>query len=263
MKKVIQFVFVVLCITGIAHAQNQTNIEALILQGKENVQQAIDVWDLQEMLGSRAFFERLLSDSTYPWLVHYYIGFIDMRIFHYHLSQEKKDEAKEFVEDGIAHLEKAVEIKNDFAEAYALLSAMFGNKIALNPILGMTLGMKSGSMLQKAFDLAPENPRVSLIAGQSAYYTPKMFGGGKEKALQHIQKAVACFQTFKPERSVDPTWGHDEAYAYLGMIQMDQGRLEEAKLSFEKALEINPNFSWVKYDLLPKLEKKMEGIEEE
>jgi tetratricopeptide (TPR) repeat protein len=263
MKKITLLIFAVLWITGMAHAQNQANIEALILQGKENSQKAIDAWDFQRMLGARAFFERLLSDPTYPWLVHYYIGFVDMRIFHYYFSQEKKDEAKEFADDGIAHLEKAVELKNDFAEAYALLSAMYGNKIALNPMLGMTLGQKSGSMIQRAFEIDPENPRVSFIAGQSAYYTPKMFGGGKEKALQYIQKAVSFFQTFQPERSIDPDWGYDEAYAYLGMIQMDQGDRDEANLSFEKALEINPDYGWVKYNLLPQLEKKTEGKKEQ
>ena len=263
MKKTTLLIFAVLCITGMTHAQTQTNIETLIIRGKENIQKAINAWDLQQMLGSRAFFERLLNDPSYPWLVHYYIGFIDLRITHYSLSEANKDEAKKFIDDGIAHLEQAVGLKDDFAEGYALLSSLLGNKIGLKPILGMSLGMKSGGMMSKAFELAPENPRVSLIAGQSAYHTPKMFGGGANKALHHIQKAVACFQTFKPERPIDPTWGHDEVYAYLGMIQMDQDRLEEARLSLEKALEINPNYGWVKFDLMKKLEEKMaEGAKE-
>lgn len=257
MKKTTLLIFSVLCISGMVHAQTQSNIEALILQGKENIQKAVDAWDLQQMLGSRAFFERLLSDPSYPWLVHYYIGFIDLQIAHYSLSKDNKDEAKKFIDDGIAHLEQAVGVKDDFAEGYALLSSLLGNKIGLKPILGMSLGMRSGGMMSKAFELAPENPRVSLIAGQSAYHTPKMFGGGADKALQHIQKAVACFQTFKPERPIDPTWGHDEAHAYLGMIQMDQGSLDEAKLNLEKALEINPNYGWVKFDLMKKLEEKI------
>jgi tetratricopeptide (TPR) repeat protein len=259
---VLSFCFILL-FTSVNNGQAPGDMETLILRGKEQIQGAEDSWDLQQMLGARAFFERLLNDPAYPWLVHYYMGFVDVRLFNYYFSREDKEKTKEFVEDGIEHLEKAVELKDDFAEGYALLSSLLGNKIALNPLLGMTLGMRSGSLLKKAFDLAPENPRISLIAGQSAYYTPKMFGGGKEKALRHIEKAIECFQTFKVEKPIFPTWGYEEAYTYLGLIHMDQENFSEAKKSFEKALEINPNYSWVKFELMVKLEEKMaeKGIE--
>lgn len=263
MRRTILSLSFLLLFTSVNNGQAPGDTESFILRGKELIQKAEDSWNLPQMLGARAFFERLLNDPTYPWLVHYYIGFVDMRLFSYYFSREDKDKAKEFVDDGVLHLEKAIELKDDFAEGYALLSSLLGNKIALNPLLGMTLGMKSGSLLNKAFDLAPENPRISLIAGQSAYYTPKMFGGGKEKALRHIQKAIGCYQTFKVEKSIYPTWGYEEAYTYLGLIHMDQENLSEAKKNFEKALEINPNYSWVKYELMGKLEEKMaeKGIE--
>ena len=37
---------------------------------------------------------------------------------------------------------------------------------------------------------------------------------------------------------------------------MDQGQLHKAREAFEKALEVDPDFGWVKYALLPSLEAK-------
>ena len=257
MKKGLLSTIFILCLTGLSHAQSGRNVDDLILQGKEIIAKAEADWNLQQLMAARSFFERLTGDTTYLWLVHYYIAYVDMRLFSYYYGQKEGEKAKAFVDDGIEHLEKAVELKNDFAEGYGLLSSLLGNKIALNPILGMSLGMKSGQMINKALELAPENPRIYLIAGQSAYYTPSMFGGGKDKARRHIEKAMACFHSFVPEKPILPDWGFDEAYVYMGMIQMDEEDFMGAKASFEKALEINPNNAWVKWDLMQKLEEKM------
>jgi len=259
MKKGILSMVLILCLVGLSHAQSGRNVDDLIMQGKEIIRKAEADWNLQQLMAARGYFERLINEPTYPWLVHYYIGFVDMRLITYYFALADMDKAEEFVDDGIEHLEKAVELKNDFAEGYGLLSSLLGNKIALNPMLGMTLGMKSGQMMNKALGLAPENPRITLIAGQSAYYTPEMYGGGKDKAHKHIEKAIAYFQSFKPEKPILPDWGFDEAYAYMGLIQMDQEDFIGARASFEKALEINPNNAWVKMDLMQKLEEKMGG----
>jgi tetratricopeptide (TPR) repeat protein len=258
MKKKMVCFLIVLCIVQGLSAQTNTKLDSLILVGKGRMQEAVDMWDVQKMMASRALFERLSGDSSASWLVHYYLGFADLKIFHYYFFREEKEMAKKYIEDGVAHLEKTIGQKEDFAEGYALLSSLLGNKISLNPMLGMSLGMRSGTLIGQAFSLEPENPRISLIAGQSAYYTPEMFGGGKDKAKQHLLKAIEYFQTFRPENPTYPSWGYDEAYTFLGMVQMDQDELDEAMSSFQKALEINPQNGQIQFQLLPQLEEKMQ-----
>lgn len=217
----------ILC-TAPIYGQGLSVVDSLILQGKEQIQKAVDAWDFHQMLAARAFFERLLNDPTYPWLIHYYIGYTDLRILNYCFSKKDKGKAKKFVEDGIEHLKKSIELKEDFAESYALLSSLYGNKIGLNPLLGITLGPKSARM--------------------------------QKKALKHIQKAIQCFNTFEAEKPILPTWGYDEAYAYLGLIQMDRGDPHAARESFQKALEINPNYGWVRYVLLERNPRPRLGL---
>ena len=87
-RSVLSFCFGLL-FTSIIDGQTRGDMESLILRGKEQIQEAEDSWDLPQMLGARAFFERLLNDPTYPWLVHYYIGFVDVRLFNYYFLWER------------------------------------------------------------------------------------------------------------------------------------------------------------------------------
>ena len=198
-----------------------------------------------------------MLDPTYSWLIHYYIALADYRIVSFYFSQQNQEQAKKYIDDGIEHLQSCLEMKDDFAEAYSLLSSLYGNKIGTDPQLGMTLGPKSGVMMAKAMKLEPQNPRTQLIAAWSAYFTPKMWGGGKDKAKEHYEQAIAFFDSFKVTDPLLPDWGHDEAYAWLGMAQMEAEEFEAAKTNFNKALEINPEYGWVKYVLLQDLQKKM------
>ncbi len=257
MRRVFSVVGIILAFSSFAHSQSP--VDSLIIQGKEYMQTAVNGWDLQKMLAARGLFERLLSDSTYPWLIHYYIGYADMRIVTYYFSKEDKDKALEYVNDGVKHLKASIELNGDFAESYSLLSSLYGDKIGIKPLLGMTLGPKSGAAQGKAFELDPQNPRSHLIAGESAYYTPKLFGGGKEKARKHLHQAAEYFTTYRPEKEIYPSWGQEEVYAYLGLIEMDRGNLIEARENFQRALQINPNYGWVKFYLMKELEKKASG----
>lgn len=259
MKKysIISFLLIVLIL--INHpVKAGVNMDSLIITGKNQLRQAANTWNENGLIVSRSFFERCMSDQTYPWLIHYYIALADYRLVSYHLSEQDKEKALQYIDDGIEHLKKSIEIRNDFAEAYSLLSSFYGNKIGVKPMLGMTLGPKSGHEMSKAMNLEPKNPRNHLIAGQSAYFTPKLFGGGKEKAKKYFKQAIAYFDSLHTENLIYPDWGHEEAYVWLGIYYRDNENKETALKHFKKALEINPDYNWVKYVLIPEIEKKSE-----
>ncbi|MDW7681083.1 MAG: tetratricopeptide repeat protein [bacterium] len=238
-------------------AQSGTNIDSLIIQGKQQLQYATNKWTDADLLQTRAYFERLLSDGSKAWLIRYYIGLVDYRLVSFYFSKQQQDKSKPFIDDGIDQLQQCIQINPGFAEAHSLLSSLYGNKIALSPFSAMTVGPKSGKAIGKAMELEPNNPRNYLIAGLSAYFTPKMFGGGKEKARRHFETAIAYFDSFKINDPVLPDWGNDEAYAWLGVAHVNDNEFEAAKTNFDKALEINPEYNWVKHVLLPDLQKKM------
>ena len=55
--------------------------------------------------------------------------------------------------------------------------------------------------------------------------------------------------------NVSNDWLYLDTYAWLGIALNKQGQKEKAKEVFEEVLIIEPDFSWVKYSLLPGLDK--------
>ena len=241
-------------IFSIAESTLAQPADSLIVSGRQMLQAGENASDLDAMYASRATFERALADTSLAAWGHYYIALADYRIASL-LGEESKDQASEHLKAAVEHLKKATEIDPQAAEAYALLSSAYGLQIGLSPMKSMFIGPKVGKASQKAKQLAPDNPRVVLSAAISDFNTPKMFGGSKEKGLQGFQRAAELLAQEKPTDPIQPVWGHSEAYAWLGIAYQDRGELESARAAFEKALEINPDFGWVKYALLPALEK--------
>ena len=242
------------CIVSVAYPILAQSADSLIISGRQMLQAGENANDLDAMYAARATFERALADTGLSAWGHYYIALADYRIAGL-LSEESKDQASEHLKVAVEHLEKATEIDPQAAEAYALLSSAYGLQIGLSPMKSMLLGPRVGKASQKAEQLAPDNPRVVLSAAISDFNTPKMFGGSKEKSLQGLKRAAELFAQEEPTDPIQPVWGHREAYAWLGIAYQNQGELESARAAFEKALEIDPDFGWVKYWLLPELEK--------
>jgi len=251
-----------LFVAASAHAQSFTKpavADSLILQGKKMLNQAVERWDVDGMQKARAHFERVLETKHRQALVHYYLGYCSHQLnifYRYNPNTTKADRENtgKLVDAGIQHLEKAIQLDSKLAEAYALTASLYGEKIGGNPLLGMTLGPKSGVFMEKAIKLAPENPRVVYLDAISKNFTPAMFGGSKEKAISGLYQAGELFAKWQSSDPLAPDWGHAECYAWLGNILSEQKKFAEARAAYEKSLELRPNFGWVKYELLPKLD---------
>ena len=250
----IRFLLSLAFIFSITYPSLAQSGDSLIVSGKQMLQAGENAGDLDAMYVARATFERTLADTGLVAWGHYYIALADYRIAGL-LEGESKDQASEHLNAAVEHLKKATELDPQAAEAYSLLSSVYGWQIGLSPMKSMLLGPRVGKAAQKAKQLAPDNPRVVLSAAISDFNTPEMFGGSKEKGLQGFQRAAELFAQEEPTDPIQPAWGHREAYAWLGIAYQNRGELESARAAFEKALEIDPDFGWVKYWLLPGLEK--------
>jgi len=141
-------------------------------------------------------------------------------------------------------------------ETLALQSAVVGQLIALGgPLAGMRLGAKTLRLLDEALAAGPENPRVWMLKGVSDLYRPKLFGGSTEKAEAALTRAIALFASDTPTPPA-PWWGHAEAYGWLGQVYMKEGKTEQAKAAYAKALDLQPGNAWVLEMLLPAVRQK-------
>lgn len=237
--------------------QNQGDFQSLIIEGKKTVERGVDLWDLKTLMNARGIFEKILTVQEKDYLSHYYLAYVDYRICIMYTSQKDDDFALDYLEEGIKHLERSINLNPNFSDSHSLLASLFGFKIGFHWYLGMTLGPKSGSYFEKALQMDSLNPRIYLLLGISKYNTPKMFGGGMDKAETNLIKAIQLYRINSPTDSLLPTWGHEEAYAWLGRVYMEKKEYEKAQIQFEKALEVKPGYGWVKYQLLNELNEKI------
>jgi tetratricopeptide (TPR) repeat protein len=253
MKRIIIIPLVVLCLASQLLAND---FEDQIIQARSLLEQGYYHWDEAKMQESLAQFQRLLHLEKEEWLIRFYIAFADYRLGTFYMEKDKKKAGK-FLNDALNQLKKSQKQNDSFTESYALMSSCYGFKTGLAPWKGMILGPRAGLAIGKAESLGPENPRVWLLKGIGSRYTPKAFGGGKKTALEELNKAIELYEQEKPRDPILPQWGHDEAYAWVGIILKQQGHLQEAKKAFEKGLEVNPHNGWITYSLMLDLEKEL------
>ena len=254
--------FIVLGLTlGVLHddaiAQNPSN-EIIITQAKHLITEGVNTADDRLILKAREILVPLTGDNPFSPIALYYIGFADYRMASIHPGMDK-DSIVAYLEHGIESLQSATDKNGKFAEAYALLASCYGQKIRYYPLAGITLGPKSGKALSIAMALEPENPRVVLLNAMSTYFTPAFFGGSKEEGLQGFRKATALFDRWKSPDSLQPDWGYDEAYIWIGIANLEQKEPMSARRAFQRALEINPKNGWAKYELLPRADRDLEA----
>jgi len=228
------------------------SIDSLIIEGKKLIADGCNEWEAAVMQKARAHFERLRTGKKHEALVRYYLGYCDYRLATFYQQQTNKDMVSKHLEAAITHLEAALKLNNKFAEAYALLSSCYGQKISLAPMLGMTLGPRAGMAMQSALQLEPNNPRVILLEAVGNYYKPSMFGGSKEGALAGFKRAAELFEKEQLQDPLQPDWGKPEAYAWIGVAHLDKNDHAKARAALERALAIAPDYGWVKHQLYPK-----------
>lgn len=152
-------------------------------------------------------------------------------------------------EEAVALLERSAAVR-PLPETYALLASATGSMIGDSMMRGIRYGMRASRAEERAEELGPDNPRVLLLRAVSAWYKPSAFGGGEDKARTLLQRALTSFATDNPPRPL-PQWGHAEAYAWLGQMELKGGNRAAARAAYDKALALAPGFAWVQYVLLP------------
>ena len=127
------------------------------------------------------------------------------------------------------------------AEALALLSSVYGLDIAMDPAKGASLGYQSAMAINHAEQLAPNNPRVLLIKGMGKLFTPPIYGGDRNQAVQSFDRTIALLPTGRADAV---NWGLDDAYIWRGMAQQAAGDVQGARTSFQQALRVAPQQGW-------------------
>ena len=132
------------------------------------------------------------------------------------------------------------------------MAAVLGVKIARSPWKGMFLGMQSSRHAGKAVAGGPNRPVVLARRGANLFWTPAAFGGDLKQAVRTLEQSVARYEA--EQGRTDWDWTYLETLAVLGQAYQQNDQKPQALAVYQKALRHAPDFAWVKYQLLPKVQ---------
>ena len=158
------------------------------------------------------------------------------------LLQQQSQDASPTLERARETLSKSLNTRV-LPETHILLSAIDGQLIGRNPSRAMELGMQSQASTTSALRSGPANPRVWLVRGQGAIFTPSEYGGGLDVAEEYLKRSVELFSSDSPKPG-EPAWGKAEAFVWLGQVYEKKGDKAKAAEMYRKAVEVSPNYRW-------------------
>ncbi len=146
------------------------------------------------------------------------------------------------VDQVVDHLKAIIKEKPQWGEPQAVLSTVYGLKMAYSPMKGIIYGSKSGSLIESAVKLQPESPLVQKLYGSYKLYTPSMFGGDAEEAVKAFTLAVQLYEDLDSSGN----WLYLDALVHLALSYRKTQQTDQAITVLEKAINLEPDFNWAK-----------------
>ena len=178
-------------------------------QFDQGMKKALQTWKNGNSKEALVQFEKIASVEKTNWLPNYYIALINT-------TQAFGEQDKTKMLSLIESAQKAQDFCNDLAmdnpEVLVMQAMIHTASIVYDP---MTNGQKlSGDVmyiLNKAYKIAPENPRVVFQKASFEIGMAQYFGQDTKPMCAQIEKSIELFATFKPETAFHPSWGLDKA----------------------------------------------------
>ncbi len=225
-------------------------LTARIIEARAKLQEGWTAWQEEAMKTGRDMFLKLVfEEKSANADLCYYLALSDHRLIVYAFAAGKTAEAAPLIAEARKYLEKAIELDPGRGELYALQAVVLGYEIALDPQKGMEMGLQIITSFAQAESKEPDNPRVSLLKGESLLFWPVEYGGGPDNVIAALDRALALFQKEKVTDPIKPSWGKEEAYAFLARAYAQKGARDKAVEYMKKALEISPDFRLAQEEL--------------
>ncbi len=180
-------------------------------QFDQGMQKALQTWKEGNSKEALVQFEKIASVEKTNWLPNYYIAFITT-------TQAFGEKDKTKMESLLNAAQKAQDVCNELAQEnpeVLVLQAMIHTAwIVYDPMTnGQRLSGDVMYILNKAYKLAPENPRVVFQKASFEIGLAQYFGQDTKPMCAQIEKSIELFATFKPETALHPSWGLERAKA--------------------------------------------------
>ena len=161
-------------------------------------------------------FERIGNAEKTQWLPFYYAAYCTVMASYLNQDKSKTDEIADRAEALITKAEQLAGSEN--SETCVVKSMIASSHMMVDPqSRWQQYGSVASANIEKAKKMDPTNPRPVYLEGQSKFYTPEQFGGGKAAAKPVLEKSLAMFDGFKPATSLHPVWGRSSVAYFISL----------------------------------------------
>jgi hypothetical protein len=185
---------------------------------KTNIDNITGVKSFGEMNELASRFERIANAEQDKWLPGYYAAYCFVQSTF--MEKMESEQVHQQLDKAQNHIDKLLKTYDEESEIYALQALVYQLRIT-----DMSKGYKFSKMSNEALGLGeklnPKNPRIYYLRGSNTFHTPKMFGGGAEKAKPYLEKAAEMFADEKPKNKLLPVWGSAHNNELLKMCTED------------------------------------------
>ncbi|MDH3284078.1 MAG: tetratricopeptide repeat protein [Acidobacteriota bacterium] len=228
-------------------------IEALRLR----LRVAVDRRHAEGLLTAAESFAAMPEDEPLSWLARYYEGLAWYRLGELLHDRDERKLARKGFERAAKRARDALKLRPSAPDAHTLLGAASAAQMRVTPWKRLFWRRRAERALERAAELDPASPRLWLLRGKIAYLSPREEDADRAEGVRHLERATELFELADEPPSPEPSWGHEEAWAYLAMIHMDQGELGEARVALEQAGFANPDSLWITIELQERLAEKI------
>ncbi len=162
----------------------------------------------------------------------YLLAYVDYRLIPLTGSRKKQ---LQLIKEALAILEKLENI-----EARILEYSLRGYEMGLSPLKAIFGGAKMNRLKKLLEEKASGNPRAYLVMGISKLYTPSMYGGSVDKAIEFFKKSIELFEA-QSDSNPPYSWGYPDALVFLTIAYRKKGMIQEA---LPVAEELNRKFPY-------------------
>lgn len=231
------FCFLIILFSGIFTCYSQTDYKKTIYDAyiRGNMSQ----WEtvIKQMEAENLSLQQKLD------LLNYYYGYTA-----YLIGNDKSKQANVYIEKGEKLADELLKEYPENAAANAYKGSFISFKIALNKLKAVTLGPQSMKYINKANKLDSGDVQALADKGNMLFYAPGMFGGNKEEAIQYFEKAIRMIEKNEDTKN---NWFYLNLLTLLAQHYEKLDKKQEAVSVYEKILQIEPDFKWVRDELYP------------
>ena len=173
----------------------------------------------------------------------------------YLLGNDQHEKAKNHLASAEEQLKNLMQAYPNDASLLALKGAFYGFKIDLNKSKVFVYGRKSMDYLDAAEKSNPDNPMVWVEKGNAKFHTPKIAGGSVDEAIRYYQKAISLFESSASGKQCN--WLYLNSLVRLAKFYNENDQAPKALHVYNRLMEIEPDFMWVKNKLLPRQKNAM------